>query len=88
MFQMTLECLILLHIYSEFSVGNWNIVILFCLCCCKPGGSGPWNIKKKNCFSVFIYMSAGCVSTFRTCVQVYLEIYLLSSCFLPSFHVL
>ena len=25
-------------------------------------------------FVVFIYMSAGCVSTFRTCVQVYLEI--------------
>ena len=26
-------------------------------------------------FSVFIYISAGCVSTFRTCVQVYLELY-------------
>ena len=30
-------------------------------------------------------MSAGYVSTFRTCVQVYLEIYLLSSCFSPIF---
>ena len=33
-------------------------------------------------------MSAGCVSTFRTCVQVYLEIYVLFSCFSPSFHVI
>ena len=29
------------------------------------------------CFSVFIYLSSGCVSTFRTCVHVYLEVYLL-----------
>ena len=26
-----------------------------------------------SCFIVFLYMSAGCVSTFRSCVQGYLE---------------
>ena len=61
----------------------------------KPlrGGSRAQNINillNLLCFSVFIYMSAGCISIFRTCVQVYLEIhvYILSSCFSPSLHVL
>ena len=31
-------------------------------------------------------MSAGCVSTFRTCVQIYLEWLPFVYCFLPSFH--
>ena len=31
-------------------------------------------------------MSAGCVSTFKTCVQGYLEWLLFVFCFLPSFH--
>ena len=35
-------------------------------CCCL-------NEKNFVCFIVFLYMSAGCVSTFRTCVQGYLE---------------
>ena len=34
----------------------------------------------------FSYMSAGCVSTFRTCVQGYLEWLPFVFCFLPSFH--
>ena len=38
--------------------------------------------------SLNILLSAGCVSTFRTCVQVYLEILRYLFCFLPSFHVL
>ena len=34
-----------------------------------------WRCTEFFClFVVFIYMSAGCVPTFRTCVQVYLEI--------------
>ena len=36
--------------------------------------------------SLFHYMSAGCVSTFRTCVQGYLEWLPFVFCFLPSFH--
>ena len=40
------------------------------------------------CFIVFLYMSAGCASTFRTCVQVYLEILPSYSAFSPSFHAL
>ena len=42
---------------------------------------GGVDLKISNCllhffclFVLFIYMSVGCVSTFRTCVQVYLEI--------------
>ena len=38
------------------------------------------------CFIVFLYMSAGCVSTFRTCVQGYLEWLSFVFCFLPSLH--
>ena len=38
------------------------------------------------CFIVFLYISAGCVSTFRTCVQGYLEWLPFVFCFLPSFH--
>ena len=38
------------------------------------------------CFIEFLYMSAGCVSTFRTCVQGYLEWLPFVFCFLPSFH--
>ena len=38
------------------------------------GGSSPWSINFSQyfffCF-VFLYMSAGCVSTFRSCVQGY-----------------
>ena len=37
------------------------------------------------CFIVFLYMSAGCVSTFRTCVQGYLEWLPFVFRFLPSF---
>ena len=43
-------------------------------------------------FLIFVslcsFMSPGCIPIFRTCVQVYLVIYLLSSRFSPSFHVL
>ena len=43
----------------------------------SQGGTSPWSIKFSQkfcvCFIVFLYMSAGCVSTFRTCVQGYLE---------------
>ena len=41
------------------------------------GGSSPWSINFSQyfffCFIVFLYMSAGCVSTLRSCVQGYLE---------------
>ena len=37
------------------------------------------------CFIVFLYMSADCVSTIRTCVQIYLEWLPFIFCFLPSF---
>ena len=40
------------------------------------------------CFIVFLHMSAGCVSTFRTCVQGYLEWLPFVFCCLPSFHAL
>ena len=39
----------------------------------------------KNCFLLLYTMSAGCVSTFRTCVQGYLEWLPFVFCFLPSF---
>ena len=41
----------------------------------KGGMTIFFKFPKKNffCFIVFLYMSAGCVSTIRTCVQVYLE---------------
>ena len=38
------------------------------------------------CFIVFLYMSTGCVSTFRSCVQGYLEWLPFVFCFLPSLH--
>ena len=43
------------------------------------------SLKIVFCFIVFLYMSAGCVSTFRTCVQGYLEWLPFVFCFLPSF---
>ena len=55
-------------------------------------GTSPWSIKFSQifcvCFIVFLYMSAGCVSTFRTCVQGYLEWLPFVFCFLPSLHAL
>ena len=51
--------------------------------------TSPWSIKFSQifcvCFIVFLYMSAGCVSTFRTCVQGYLEWLPFIFCFLLYF---
>ena len=45
------------------------------------------SLPKKLFFaSLCSFMSAGCVSTFRTCVQGYLEWLPFVFCFLPSFH--
>ena len=48
--------------------------------------------KKFIFIFIFFVVGAGCVSTFRTCVQVYLEtsleIFRFVFCFLPSFHAL
>ena len=77
----------ILHPLLSFCQGSSKDLLPFHL-----GGSSPWSIKFSQifcvCFIVFLYMSAGCVSTIRTCVQVYLEILRFVFCFLPSFHAL